>query len=143
MDRTEPRTFRSAALHDPVAALVAAPLDPQTYRNLGYLILSVPLALAYLAFLAIGFGLVPGALSGTAWLLAGGGPVALVGVALCVAAGFVALPAMLPVLDAVRRLVGFERRVIGRLLGDAWSHDPAGAAAAGRRGPWRRLGERQ
>lgn len=142
MDRTEPRSHRPAGLPDSVVALVAAPLDPQTYRNLSYLILSVPLALAYLVFLALGFGLVPGALSGTAWWLAGGGPLALVGAALCLAAGLVTLPAMLPVLNAVPRLAAFEHRLIGRLLGDAWGWGAAGATVTSGRGPWRSLGAR-
>ena len=49
-----------------MSALVEAPLDPQTYRHLTFLLLSVPLGLAYSLFLATGFGLVPGALSGFA-----------------------------------------------------------------------------
>lgn len=130
--------------HDPVArfALVAAPLDPQTYRNLGFLLLSIPLGLAYLAFLAAGFGLVPGALSGASARLAiVGEPAALGAAVVCLAAGVLALPALLPVLDVAQRVLGFERRLIGALLGGRVSiaTTPLAAAGAAGRGPWRRL----
>ena len=141
MDRTETRSRRPSALQLHATAFVAAPLDPQTYRNLGYLMLSLPLGLAYFAMLAVGFGLVPGALSGTAWLLSGTGPVALVAALGGIAVGVLALPAMLPVLDGAQRLVDFERRLNRALLGGLSGRSIAGPVAS-ERGPWRRVADR-
>lgn len=102
--------------------------------------LSLPLGLAYFAVLAVGFGLVPGALSGSAWLLGGTGPVALAAAVGCLAVGVIALPAMLPVLDGVRRLAGFERRLNRALLGGSSGLSFAKSVATGR-GPWRRVAD--
>ncbi|WP_323675420.1 sensor domain-containing protein [Halorubellus sp. PRR65] len=38
-------------------SLLAAPLDPFTYRTLGYLVLAAPIGLAYTVLLSVGFGL--------------------------------------------------------------------------------------
>jgi hypothetical protein len=138
--RTETRHLRPFVFSEPTAALVAAPLELQTYRNLGYLLLSLPLGVAYFAVLLVGFGLVPGTLSGlSAWLVAGGGPLALVGAVLCVLVGVAALPAMLPVLAAVQRLIGLERRLTGNLLGGSLGRGVDRESAPIRRDPWRRL----
>jgi len=143
MDRIAPRPLRPSPFRDPAGALVAAPLDPQTYRNIGFLVLSIPLGLAYMAFLAAGFGLVPGALSGaSARLAAAGEPLALAAALGCLAVGVLALPALLPVLDAAQRLVRFEGRLIATLLGTPLA--PAATVVAGgdQAGPWRRLAAR-
>lgn len=142
MERSDSRQPRPSLLHRPAEALVAAPLDPQTYRNLWYLLFSLPLGLAYLAFLGAGFGLVPGVLSSaSARLAAAGEPLAVLAAVLCIAAGVLVLPAMLPVLDLAQRLVRFERRLSRRLLGNPLAHPPA-AESTFAAGPWRRVAAR-
>ena len=142
MERFDSRQPRPSFFHNPAEALVAAPLDSQTYRNLWYLLLSLPLGIAYLVFLAAGFGLVPGVLSGiSARFAEGSEALALLAAALCFAAGVLALPAMLPVLDLAQRLVRFEGLLSRRLLGN--SPMPASAAReADGAGPWRRVATR-
>jgi hypothetical protein len=122
-----------------MSALVEAPLDPRTYRNLTYLMLSAPLALAYALFLATGFGLVPGALSGFALrLMESGDPAAFAAAALCLALGVALLPMVGPVLDVSRRLVRFERRVTSSFLGIGAQPDQF-ASAVPSTDPWRRV----
>jgi hypothetical protein len=143
MDRIAPRPLRPSPFREPAAALVAAPLDPQTYRNLGFLMLSVPLGLAYLAFLATGFGLIPGALSGASLRLATlGEPIAMTAALVCLAVGVLALPMMLPVLDAAHRLIGFERRLIRSHLGGSVAPATTIEFGGASVGPWRRLAAR-
>jgi hypothetical protein len=123
-----------------MSALVEAPLDPRTYRHLSFLLLSVPLGLAYALFLATGFGLVPGALSGfAARLLEDGDPAAFAAASLCLALGVALLPLVGPVLSASRRLIGFERRLSSRLLGGLVTTADAGPVTPPASDPWRRV----
>jgi hypothetical protein len=123
-----------------MSALIEAPLDRQTYRNLTYLLLSAPMALAYSLFLAAGFGLVPGALSGlAARMLAEGDPAAFAAAALCLALGVALLPAIEPVLAAAQRLIRFERRLTGTLLGGFAAPEDTLTAPRPATDPWRRV----
>jgi hypothetical protein len=123
-----------------MSALVEAPLDRQTYRNLTYLLLSAPLALAYSLFLAAGFGLVPGALSGiAARLLKEGDPAGLAAAALCLALGVALLPAIDPVLNAAQRLIRFERRLTSNLLDGFSASDDTLTTSRPLTDPWRRV----
>jgi hypothetical protein len=122
-----------------MSALVEAPLDPRTYRHLTFLLLSVPLGLAYSLFLLTGFGLVPGALSGfAARMLEDGDPAAFAAASLCLALGVALLPLVGPVLTASRRLIRFERRLTSHLLGGIAVDDSATAPPPAS-DPWRRI----
>ncbi len=77
-------------------SLLAVAADGRTYRNLGYLLLALPLGVAYFLFLAVGFALGTGLF------------VTLVG-----------LPILLAVATGAWRLIEFERRLATSLLGEA------------------------
>ena len=140
MQRTTSYSSRPSPSHRPMSALVEAPLDPRTYRHLTFLLLSVPLGVAYALFLLTGFGLVPGALSGfAARLLDDGDPTALAAASLCLALGVAMLPLVGPVLTASRRLIRFERALTSRLLGALVVADDAVTSSPPAADPWRRV----
>src|ERR1700736_199978 len=78
----------------PVDHVFGAVLDPQTYRNLGYLILAYPLGLFYFVFLAVGLSLGAGLL------------VIVIGAAI-----------LMGVFAAATQLLRLERGLLTRLLG--------------------------
>lgn len=79
---------------DRFRSFVAAPVRPQTYLNLAYLVLSFPLGLAYFVFLTVGLSL---------------------GLGLSVL--LVGIPVLGVVVAATLLIVGFERRLTSWLLG--------------------------
>lgn len=86
-------------------SLLAVAADGRTYRNLGYLLLALPLGLAYFLFLATGFAL------GTGLALTLVGP-----------------PVLVAVAAGSWRLAAFERRLAAVLLGEAVASGEASPA---------------
>ena len=115
----------------------------QTYHNIGYLLIALPLGLAHLLVLVVGFALVPASLA------VGGlsvlsfrpdealGIVGLTGMALL---GLAVLPLILPVIAITRRLAHLEARLASNLLGHVVAPDLGDCRTAiGRSSPWNRV----
>ncbi len=127
---------------DAAEAFLAVAAERQTYRNLAYLLLALPLGVAYLGFIVVGFLLVPGALTtGSGYLFDEHPALGLAAVPVAVAIALAGLPIPLTLLSAARALATFEARLATALLGKpvAPRFTPLDRKATGR---WARLRER-
>lgn len=103
---------------DLAEAFLSVAADRQTYRNLGYLLLALPLGVAYLVFVVIGFLLVPGALTtGSTYLFDEHPLLGIAGIALAVTVALAGLPIPLALMGTARVLATFEAKLATSLLG--------------------------
>ncbi len=110
--------FSSHDQTDAAEAFLAVAAERQTYRNLGYLLLALPLGIAYLGFIVVGFLLVPGALTSVSGYLFDEHPaLGMVAIPVAAALALAGLPIPLALLGATRALAAFEARLATVLLG--------------------------
>lgn len=124
---------------DAAEAFLAVAGERQTYRNLGYLLLALPLGIAYLGFIVVGFLLVPGALTtGSTYLFDAHPALGMAAVPVAAALALAGLPIPLTLLGAARALAAFEARLATTLLGKPMTPQftPLDRGASGR---WAKL----
>ncbi len=124
---------------DAAEAFLGVAAERQTYRNLGYLLLSLPLGIVYLGFILVGFLLVPGALTtGSTYLVDEHPGLGLAVIPLVLAFVLASLPIPLALLGVTRVIAAFEARLATALLGKpvAPRFAPVGRDATSR---WTRL----
>ncbi len=103
---------------DAAEAFLGVAAERQTYRNFGYLLLSLPLGIVYLGFIAFGFLLVPGALTTSSGYLFDEHPaLGMAAVPVAIALALAGLPIPLALLGKARALAAFEARLATALLG--------------------------